>query len=151
MSINWLQIYVNAEEGIECFGLERIISVIPKAKYLLINYHKHEGIINKVNLFGDENKILSTAQDILAYCMIRVRMLSPSLYAAFRYEFLSTQHVRVKVPTKDQEIIENVRRLKKKLESANPTIIEGDLIPYFKQNKFIKVSTTRKLYANASG
>lgn len=57
-------------------------------KFLLINYHKHEGIVGKVNLFADENKILSTALDILTYCLMRVKMNSPSLYAAYRYEYL---------------------------------------------------------------
>lgn len=100
LSINWQQIYVNSELEIEVFGLEKIISIVPKAKFLLINYHKHEGVTGKVSLFGDENKILSTALDILTYCVIRIRMLSPALYSAYKYEVLVAKNIKVKVPTK---------------------------------------------------
>lgn len=40
VSINYLQVYVNSELEIEAIGLEKIISIVPKAKFLLINYHK---------------------------------------------------------------------------------------------------------------
>jgi hypothetical protein len=56
-------------------------------KYLSISYHKQESSsLGKVMLYADEIKVLSTAQDLLSYCMIRVKMHSNSLYNAHRYE-----------------------------------------------------------------
>lgn len=107
-----------------------MISIIPKAKYLLINYHRHEGIIGKVSLFGDERKILTAAQDILAYCMLRIKMTSPTLYGAYRYENLVSkanknkgEQINLKEQQKEKEMSDNIRRLRKKLGYVNPTIV----------------------------
>lgn len=51
-------------------------------------------------------------------------MISPSLYSAFRYEFLMEKHVKVKEPTKDKQILDTIRRIKKRLATASPTILE---------------------------
>lgn len=89
---------------------------------------------------------------MLAYCMVRIKMLSPSLYSAYRYEVLTAKHIKVKEPTKDKQILDTLRRIKKNLSSANPTILdlEADVIPYFGKSNYVKTPVMRKLYAEAS-
>lgn len=150
VSINWLQIMINSQTTIQKIKLQQIITIVPYSKYLLINYHKSHGTTLKQYLFADENKILSTAHDLLTYCMIRVKMLSTSLYSAYKYESLIEKYINIKEPSKDPQIHDMLRRIKKKLGVATPTILEQNLIIYQTQNKYVKSYKTRKLYPNAS-
>jgi hypothetical protein len=80
ISINVMYIYSSSEKEEEFIHLEKIISIIPKSKYLLIYYHKHENIAAQLPIFADENVILSLAMDILSYCTMRIKMASNNLY-----------------------------------------------------------------------
>ena len=48
-----MYIYVENSEQTERIGLEKIVTIMPKAKYILIYYHKHENVITQLPIFGD--------------------------------------------------------------------------------------------------
>ena len=146
VSFNILSICVEGEDDFEKVRIEQIISIVPKSKFLFINYDKKDGITGKLSLFSTENRILAAAQDLLAYCMLRIRMLSPTLYGIYRYERLYESKNDPNF-TKDKE--DQLQRMKSKFMNLTPTVVESRHIPYFNLSKYIKVHTPRKLYANA--
>ena len=147
VSFNIFDITVESEDDIEKVRLEQIISIIPKSKYLLINYHKQEGIVGKLSLFSSENQIIAAALDLLTYCVLRIRMMSPSLYGMYRYLNLLKNEAEGKSSKEKDEQIQNT---KIKLSNLNLTILELKNIPYCNKNRYIKVHAPRRLYANAS-
>lgn len=94
--------------------MEKIITVIPKAKHLAIYYHRQDKHVGTYNLESTENTIISAALDIAAYCLIRIKMSSSNLYDMHKYETIMNQYFR-ESNTKDKTIISQKNSLKKKL------------------------------------
>lgn len=61
VSINMFKIMLESEDEFEGIGFEKIVAIVPKLKYLMIYYHKHESIVGQINIVGSENKILGIA------------------------------------------------------------------------------------------
>ena len=72
--------------------METVITVIPKAKHLTIYHHSHENIVGQIHLENTENVIISAALDIIAYCAIRIKMVSSTLSDIHKYELLMEQY-----------------------------------------------------------
>jgi hypothetical protein len=83
ISINAIYFYVEYEKESEVINLEKIVTIVPKSKYLLLYYHKQENIVAKLEMFGEERAIFALAMDVLSYCSLRIKMSSINLYEIY--------------------------------------------------------------------
>ena len=53
LSINSMYIYVENQFQTEFIHIEKLVSIHPKSKYLLIYYHKQENLVTQIPVFAD--------------------------------------------------------------------------------------------------
>ena len=93
LSVNSMFIMVEHSEETEIIHLEKVVTILPKQKYLLLYYHKQENLITQLPIFGEEKLMFALAMDILSYCSLRIKMSSSNLYEIYNVEATETKMI----------------------------------------------------------
>ena len=78
-------IFIENESESEYIGIEKVVTILPKSKYLLLYYHKQENIVAELPMFAEEKTIFALIGDILTYCQLRLKMSSINLYEIYHH------------------------------------------------------------------
>ncbi len=95
ISINAMYIYIENAEETEFIHLEKIVTIMPKSKYILLYYHKQENLVTQLPIFCEEKLMFAIVMDILSYCSLRIKMSSINLYEIYNLESTEAKMVNL--------------------------------------------------------
>ncbi len=160
ISINAMYIYIENAEETEFIHLEKIVTIMPKSKYILLYYHKQENLVTQLPIFCEEKLMFAIVMDILSYCSLRIKMSSINLYEIYNLESTEAKMVNLQQSLRkvyDKEVEKDLVKSKEDFEAGYDKIKKMSLtlmlfkeLQYFNKNNYIKTEVNRKLYANKS-